>query len=64
MMHHFEGPDVDRWAVPPAGEQGDGWKLDSDEGQAAAVQLDFSGPSGFSLHIPGIFSDSVKSQKI
>ena len=36
-MHNFEGPDVDRWAVPPAGEQGDGWKLDSDEGQAAAL---------------------------
>ena len=35
MTCHFEGPDVDRWAVPLAGEQGDGRKLDFDEGQAA-----------------------------
>ena len=29
----FKGPDVDRWPLPPAGDQGDGWKLDFDEGQ-------------------------------
>ena len=39
MNNHFEGTDVDRWPLPPAGEQGDGWKLDFDEGQAAIILL-------------------------
>ena len=35
MICRVQGPNVDRRALPPASEQGDGWKLDLDEGQEA-----------------------------
>ena len=49
MNNHFEGTDVDRWPLPPAGEQGDGWKLDFDEGETAMILLGIKSLSYFSV---------------